>query len=195
MTAIGDELPTQAYTITATRIVAGAIASRDFMPAHHHTAFAQSQGSPDIFLNILSTNAWCSRYLTDWAGPDAILRRLSIGLGVPAYPDSTLTFQGAVTDIRQEDGEQVVDVEFSASNDLGEPRHRNRHPVLRHLTDRRDARACAGISLSAQLGMSMMASASYPLAAARSVGSRPLSVARRTFAPYCCSHRTFATYP
>ncbi|MFM8862405.1 MAG: acyl dehydratase, partial [Acidimicrobiia bacterium] len=67
---VGDELPELALEMTATRIVAGAIATRDFMPVHHDRDYAQQQGAADIFMNILSTNAYCGRYLSDWGGPD-----------------------------------------------------------------------------------------------------------------------------
>lgn len=114
--AVGDVLPPLELAMTATRIVAGAIATRDFMPVHHDREYANSQGAPDIFMNILSTNAYCSRYLTDWAGPDARVRRLAIRLGVPVFPGSTLTFTGEVVGVSG--GE--VEVAFRAANDLGD---------------------------------------------------------------------------
>lgn len=117
---VGDALPELEIEMTATRIVSGAIATRDFMPVHHDRAYANSQGAPDVFMNILSTNAFCSRYLTDWAGPDAMLTRLSIRLGVPVFPGSTLRFAGAVTAVEVDGDEQVVEVEFRGSNDLGD---------------------------------------------------------------------------
>jgi acyl dehydratase len=120
MTAIGDQLPVLAIEMTATRIVAGAIATRDFMPVHHDRDYAIGQGATDIFMNIISTNAYCTRYLTDWAGSDAMLKRLAIRLGVPVFPGSTLTFTGSVADVRHEDGSEVLEVEFRASNDLGD---------------------------------------------------------------------------
>ena len=116
----GDALPTLVLPMTATHIVAGALATRDFMPVHHDRAYANAQGAPDIFMNIFSTNAYCSRYLTDWAGPDAMLRRLSVRLGVPVFPGSTLTFTGAVTGVVEADGRRLVDVEFRATNELGD---------------------------------------------------------------------------
>jgi acyl dehydratase len=118
--AVGDGLPVLSVEMTATRIVAGAIATRDFMPVHHDRAYAQSQGAPDIFMNIISTNAWCSRYLTDWAGPAARLERLSIRLGAPVFPGSTLTFTGAVTAVEPREDGHVVDVELRARTDLGD---------------------------------------------------------------------------
>ena len=63
--------------VTTTLIVAGAIASRDYMPVHHDRDFANSQGSKDIFLNILTTNGLCVRFLHDWAGPEAMVKKLS----------------------------------------------------------------------------------------------------------------------
>lgn len=117
---VGDELPVLEIPMTATRIAAGAIATRDFMPVHHDRDYAQGQGAPDIFMNIISTNAYCTRFLTDWAGPDAMLKTLSLRLGAPAVPGSTLTFTGRVTGVRNGDGELLVDVELRASNDLGD---------------------------------------------------------------------------
>ena len=117
---VGDELPVLELPMTATRIVAGAIATRDFMPVHHDRDYANVQGAPDIFMNIISTNAYCCRFLTDWAGPEAMIKRLAVRLGVPVFPGSTLTFTGRVASTQQHDGEGLVEVEFRAANDLGD---------------------------------------------------------------------------
>jgi acyl dehydratase len=117
---VGDALTPMEIDVTATVIVAGAIATRDFMPVHHDRAYANAQSAPDIFMNILSDTAYCSRFLTDWAGPDAMVRRLSIRLGVPMFPGSTLIYTGKVTGREERDGEGAIDVEFRAVNDLGE---------------------------------------------------------------------------
>ena len=117
---VGDELTPLELQMTATRIAAGAIASRDFMPVHHDRDYANSQGAADIFMNILSTNAYCSRFLTDWAGSDAMIKRLSIRLGVPVFPKSTLRFTGNVTAKARAPREGLLDIEFRAVNDLGD---------------------------------------------------------------------------
>ena len=44
--SVGDELDPLVIDVTATLIVAGAIATRDFMPAHHDRDFANAQGAP-----------------------------------------------------------------------------------------------------------------------------------------------------
>ena len=117
---VGDALPALVIDMSATRIVAGAIASRDFMPVHHDRAYANQQGAPDIFMNILSDTGWCSRFLTDWAGPDAMVKRLAIRLGVPVFPGHVLTYTGSVTAVSRDGDDGLVEVEFSAVNELGE---------------------------------------------------------------------------
>jgi acyl dehydratase len=117
---VGDAIPPMVLTMSPTRVVAGAIASRDFMPVHHDREYANVQGAPDMFMNILSDTAYCSRFLTDWAGPDAMVKRLAIRLGVPAFPGHDLTYTGAVTGVERRDEEGVVEIELRATNDLGE---------------------------------------------------------------------------
>ena len=115
----GDELPVFDLPLTASVIVAGAIASRDFMPVHHDRAFANAQGSPDIFMNILTTNGYVARYITDWAGPEAKLEKISIRLGAPACPDDTMRFTGAVTRTTRRGDEGVVEVSLQGVNRFG----------------------------------------------------------------------------
>ncbi len=119
--AAGAPLPPLVVDVTATHIVAGALATRDFMPVHHDRAYANAQGAPDIFMNILSSNAYCSRYLTDWTGPNAFISRLAIRLGMPVHPGVQLTFAGSVESTsrtRDEEGAVIV-VAFAATSDAG----------------------------------------------------------------------------
>ena len=113
---VGDVLPELAVPITRTLIVASAIASRDFQDVHHDPELARQRGSKDIFMNILATNGLVGRFVTDWAGPDAQLRRVAIRLGAPNYPGDTMTLRGWVT---ASDG-QVVEVAVQGDNSLGD---------------------------------------------------------------------------
>jgi acyl dehydratase len=101
-------------------IVAGAIASRDYMPVHHDRDYARAQGAPDIFMNILTTNGYVSRYVTDWAGPEAMLRSIRVRLGAPANPGRVLRFTGRVSGERPEGDQRVVEVGVRLANDLGD---------------------------------------------------------------------------
>jgi len=117
---VGDELPAMVINVTPTRVVAGAIASRDFMPVHQDRDFANQQGAPDIFMNILSDTGYCSRFLTDWAGPETMIRRIAIKLGAPLFPGSVLTYTGEVTATSEAGHEGTVEVAFRARNDRAE---------------------------------------------------------------------------
>jgi acyl dehydratase len=117
---VGTLLPPLEIDVTATLVAAGAIATRDFMPVHHDRDYANAQGAPDIFMNILSDTGYCSRFLTDWAGTDAMLRRLAIRLGVPVFPGDRLVYTGEVTAVTAEAGEGVVEIGFRANTPLGD---------------------------------------------------------------------------
>jgi hypothetical protein len=111
--SVPGSLPELAIKVTPTVVVATAIATRDFYPVHHDHDMAVRSGSKDIFLNILTTTGLVERYVTDWAGPDAIVRAVSIRLGVPCYAGDTLTFSGRVS--TEPSGEQVISVTGSCS--------------------------------------------------------------------------------
>ncbi len=117
---VGDELPPFELRVTSTVIVAGAIASRDFMPAHHDSEFAKRQGAPDMFMNILTTNGYVARFVSDWAGPEAMIRNIKIRLGAPAIPGQPLRFSGQIAQTSQEGDECVIEVAVRASNELGD---------------------------------------------------------------------------
>jgi len=114
---VGDVLPELAIEITSTLIIAGALASNDYTPVHHDKQAAQAQGLPDVIMNVLTTNGWVSRYVTDWAGPNAALRKLAVKLGAPNVPGDTMKLTGKVS---QKDEEQsVVDLEVIGKNSWG----------------------------------------------------------------------------
>jgi hypothetical protein len=114
--AVGDALPELEVPITATLIVAGAIASRDYQEVHHDRDLAVARGSRDIFMNILTTNGLVARFVTDWAGPEALLRCIDIRLGAPNYPGDVMRLSGRVA----EKGYGLVTVEVRGRNGLGD---------------------------------------------------------------------------
>jgi hypothetical protein len=116
--AIGDTLPPLDIPLTRTLIVATALASRDYTEVHHDPEIAVQRGSKDIFMNILSTNGFVGRFITDWAGPDAVLRKVSIRLGAPNYPGDTMHLTGTVTAL--DATSRTVEVAVRGANDLGD---------------------------------------------------------------------------
>jgi acyl dehydratase len=113
---VGEHLPPLAVPLTRTTIVATAIASRDYQDVHHDPTLAVERGSPDIFMNILTTNGYVGRFVTDWAGPTARLKKVAIRLGAPNYPGDTMTLTGEVVGI---EGDEIT-VKVVGANSLGD---------------------------------------------------------------------------
>jgi hypothetical protein len=113
---VGDQLPPLDVPLTRTLIASAAIATRDYTEVHHDHEIALERGSPDIFMNILTTNGLVGRFVTDWAGAAARVRKVSIRLGAPNYPGDTMHMVGEVTDVNGDD----VTVTVKGSNSLGD---------------------------------------------------------------------------
>jgi hypothetical protein len=95
--AAGDRLPELSYPVSATTVVLGALATRDWRPMHHDRDFAvHRNGTRDIFLNTPNEAAWFERYLTDWTGPHGRLGRMSFTMRGSVFPGDRMVLTAAV---------------------------------------------------------------------------------------------------
>lgn len=93
----GDALPELVHEVSATSVILGALASRDWRPMHHDRDFAQQRnGTRDIFMNTPNQAAWLERYITDWAGPKARIGRYKFRMGDSVCPGDTMVLRGEV---------------------------------------------------------------------------------------------------
>lgn len=113
---VGQALPELAVPITASAIVAGAIATNDFENVHHDKAAAQAAGVPDIFMNILTTNGFVQRYVSDWCGAGARIAAVEIRLGAPNFVGDTMRLTGTVARVEG----SAIDIAVSGRNAIGE---------------------------------------------------------------------------
>ena len=120
--AVGDALPELRYEVSATTVVLGALATRDWRPMHHDKDFAVNRnGTQDIFLNTPNQAAWFERYLTDWTGPHGRLARVTFRMKGSVFPGDTMVLRGVVTST---DVDEVgcafasVDVTLSVEGDV-----------------------------------------------------------------------------
>jgi hypothetical protein len=113
---VGTTLPELALYGDPTFIVSTAIATRDYQDVHHDRDKAQAKGSKDIFVNILTDTGLVQRYVTDWAGPTAVIKTIALRLGVPWYAYDTVTFRGEVTAVE----DVLVKVKVVGTNSLGD---------------------------------------------------------------------------
>jgi acyl dehydratase len=109
-------LPPLEIVLTPTVIVSTAIATRDYQDVHHDKDRAQELGSENIFMNILTSNGYVGRFITDWAGPNARLKNVAIKLGAPNYPGDTMALAGRVTGVEH----GVTTVAIRGSNRIGD---------------------------------------------------------------------------
>jgi acyl dehydratase len=118
----GDALPELRYEVSATTVVLGALATRDWRPMHHDKDFAVNRnGTQDIFLNTPNQAAWFERYLTDWTGPHGRLGRVTFRMKGSVFPGDTMLLQGVVVSTDVDDvgcGFVSVDVTLSVEGDV-----------------------------------------------------------------------------
>lgn len=94
----GDQLPELSVDVTATTVILGALATRDWRPMHHDKDFAINRnGVQDIFMNTPNLAAWFERYVTDWTGPKGRLGRMKFRMRGSIFPNQTMVFSGEVT--------------------------------------------------------------------------------------------------
>jgi acyl dehydratase len=97
---VGMALPELCYDVTATTVVVGALATRDWRPQHHDYHFAtERNGVRDIFMNAPNQAAWFERYITDWTGPRGRLGKVGFRMKDSVFPGDTMTLRGTVTDV------------------------------------------------------------------------------------------------
>ena len=117
----GEELPPLHYDVTATTVVLGALASRDWRPMHHDRDFAvHRNGTRDIFLNTPNLAHWFERYVTDWTGPYGRLGRMSFRMLGSIFPGDVMVFTGRVTEVETDEtscGWVGLEVEVSVDGD------------------------------------------------------------------------------
>ncbi len=100
----GDRLPALAVDVSATTVILGALASRDWRPMHHDRDFAiERNGVRDIFMNTPNQAAWFERYLSDWAGPTGRLGRMKFRMKDSVFPGDRMVFDGVVEGVETDE--------------------------------------------------------------------------------------------
>jgi hydroxyacyl-ACP dehydratase HTD2-like protein with hotdog domain len=100
----GDALPELGVDVSATTVILGALATRDWRPMHHDKDFAQNRnGVRDVFMNTPNQAAWFERYVTDWTGPTGRLGRMRFRMHDSVFPNDHMSFQGTVSGVSSDD--------------------------------------------------------------------------------------------
>jgi acyl dehydratase len=100
----GDRLPELEHDVTATTIVLGALAARDWRPMHHDHDFAVNRnGMRDLFMSTPNQAAWFERYVTDWTGPKGRLGRMKFRMKGSVFAGDTMVLSGSVESVDVDD--------------------------------------------------------------------------------------------
>ena len=116
---VGQTVPELVVDVTRTLIAAGAFATRDAQDVHHDAGLAAQRGFKDIFLNNFTTMALVGRFLSDWTGPQAVVKRFSFKLGAQQYADDPLRLRGTVKSVERNGEATRFTVEVVGTNSLG----------------------------------------------------------------------------
>ena len=111
---IGDSFSEQVCkNLSRTQIVQYAGASGDFNPIHHDQLYTEHvAGYPSVFAHGMLTMGMTGKMLTNHIG-DGRLISFGVRFTAQVFPGATLTATATVTDIRQENGMEIVDLVIS----------------------------------------------------------------------------------
>ena len=105
--------------LSRTQIVQYAGASGDYNPVHTDATFTTAlTGYPGVFAHGMLTMGMTGVMLTNWVG-DGRLTKYGVRFTSQVWPGDTLVAKATVTELREEDGQHLVDLEVSTTNEEG----------------------------------------------------------------------------
>ena len=118
---VGDEhSEVIVHDLSRTQLVQYAGTSGDYNPLHTDEPFAKEVGGyPTVFAHGMLTMGMTGKMLTDWVG-DGRLKTFGLDFRSQVWPGDTLTATAIVTEITEEDGDQVVKADVTTSNQNGQ---------------------------------------------------------------------------
>jgi acyl dehydratase len=118
--AVGDELEPLSKTLDRAQLVKYAAGSGDFNPLHFDPDFPQARDIGDNIVHGRLKYAALGQLVSDWLDHRGFVRRISASyLGMDRRGE-TFTCRGRVSDVREEDGRMVVELELWTENSEGQ---------------------------------------------------------------------------
>ncbi len=105
--------------LSRTQIVQYAGASGDYNPLHSDEIFTtQIAGYPSVFAHGMLSMGMTGKMLTNYVG-DGRLKSYGVRFTSQVFPGATLTATATITNIREENGEKIIDMDVSTKNEEG----------------------------------------------------------------------------
>ena len=116
-TKIGDShKDTLVEDLKRTQIVQYAGSSGDYNPLHTDEVFTTKiAGYPSVFAHGMLTMGMTGKMITNYVG-DGALKKYGVRFTNQVWPGDTLTSTATIIDIREQDGEKVVDLQIETTN-------------------------------------------------------------------------------
>ena len=102
-----------------TQIVQYAGSSGDYNPLHTDEVFTTKiAGYPSVFAHGMLTMGMTGKMITNYVG-DGTLKKYGVRFTSQVWPGDTLESEAKIVDIREENGENLVDLEIVTTNQDG----------------------------------------------------------------------------
>ena len=117
---IGDShKETLVEDLKRTQIVQYAGSSGDYNPLHTDEVFTTKiAGYPSVFAHGMLTMGMTGKMITNYVG-DGTLKKYGVRFTSQVWPGDTLESEAKIIDIREENGENLVDLEIVTTNQDG----------------------------------------------------------------------------
>lgn len=117
---IGDShKETLVEDLKRTQIVQYAGSSGDYNPLHTDELFTTKiAGYPSVFAHGMLTMGMTGKMITNYVG-DGTLKKYGVRFTSQVWPGDTLESEAKIVDIREENGENLVDLEIVTTNQDG----------------------------------------------------------------------------
>ena len=105
--------------LSRTQIVQYAGSSGDYNPLHSDEIFTTKiAGYPSVFAHGMLSMGMTGKMLTNYVG-DGRLTKYGVRFTSQVFPGATLTATATISEIREQDGGQVVDISISTTDEAG----------------------------------------------------------------------------
>ncbi|MGD9891250.1 MAG: MaoC/PaaZ C-terminal domain-containing protein [Dehalococcoidia bacterium] len=117
---VGQEVPSIKIAPSTQQLVHWAAASGDFYQIHYDTEFAKSTGLQSIIVHGALKHALLGRLLWEWVRYDGKIKRYGVSYRGMDLPAQEMTLRATVTGKRQENGENLVELDIWTENPQGQ---------------------------------------------------------------------------
>jgi len=118
--AAGSEIPPHTFAVNVVKMAMFASVSGDFFPSHLDNKWAiEKSGHPAAIAHGLHISCHLSQLVTNWIGPNGVLKKFSsqnVGL---TFDGDTITMRGKVGEKYTKDGENYLDCVLRADKQDG----------------------------------------------------------------------------